>query len=353
MADQLGVYLIWQTAGWERSGDAWHVDFDGYPQYMRQVYNHPSIVIWEAGNHPNKFKEHDLWDTQDYVKKIYDVIDAADSSRLISPTSFWQHTHYGNYGGTIDYQGNKIKAVPEFMASRNTRGSQDAYAGYGHDWAAIREAPNDWAASCLAAHDKAYFNFEHEESIGQPNWNLCKGKPWYLLQSYEWSYDEGSIGRKLTAAEWKASQAWQAFSAWESMKKQILLGYDGFSWCTLHGGANSGTYKKPLIDNLRHPKLAFYANKMVFQRTWAASDNVDVVYGPSDLVRPVISHLGKPEKADLLIRLKSLDGKVLDEKKFRNISLEGGHSFTYLDGFRFRNVPEGTYAISYEVTEHK
>jgi len=349
MADQLGVYLIWQTAGWEREGDAWHVDFKGYPQYMKQVYNHPSIVIWEAANHPNRFKEHDFSDTQDYVKKIYDVIYNTDSSRLISPTSFWQHTYYSNYDGTIDYKGNKIKAVPEFMARRNTRGSQDAYSGYYNDWSVIRKAPNDWAASCLNAKDKAYFNFEHEESIGQPNWNLCKGKPWYMLQSYEWDYDEGSIGRKLMADEWKASQAWQAFSAWESMKKQILLGYDGFSWCTLHGGANSGTYKKPLIDNLGHPKLAYYVNKMIFQRTWAGSNNVDVVYGPDDSIFPVINHLGKNEKVDLLVQLKTLEGEIIDKRIFKNIELKEGHSIKELSSFRFRNVNNGIYVITYDI----
>ena len=181
MADQLGVYLIWQTAGWEREGEAWHVDFEGFPQYMRQVYNHPAIVLWEAGNHPNRFKKHDLSDSQDYMKKIYNTIYDADSSRLISPTSYWEHLHYGNYDGTLDYQGNKIKAVPELMAKNNTRGGQDAYTGYGKDWSVLRKAPSVWAGSCMAAHDKAYFNFEHEESIGQPNWNLCKGKPWYLF----------------------------------------------------------------------------------------------------------------------------------------------------------------------------
>ena len=353
IADQLGIYLIWQTAGWEREGDAWHVDFEGYPQYIRQVYNHPSIVIWEAANHPNRFKKHDFSDTQDYVKKIYNVIYNADSSRLISPTSFWQHTYYANYNGTIDYKGNKIKAVPEFMASRNTRGSQDAYSGYSNDWSVIRKAPNDWAASCLNAKDKAYFNFEHEESIGQPNWNLCKGKPWYLLQSYEWTYDEGTIGRKLTSDEWKASQAWQAFSAWESMKKQILLGYDGFSWCTLHGGANSGTYKKPLIDNLGHPKLAYYVNKMIFQRTWAGSNNVDVVYGPEDSIIPVINHLGKNEKVDLLVQLKTLEGKIIDKKIFKNIELKEGHSIKELNSFKFQKVNDGIYVIIYSIKKNE
>ncbi len=352
MADQLGIYLIWQTAGWMREGEAWNVDFDGYPKYMKQVYNHPSIVMWEASNHPNRFKTHNTFDTDNYISKIYHVISSADQSRLISPTTFWQHTHYSNYDGTLDYQGNKIQAVPEFMAELVTRGSQDAYTGYGNDWSVLRKAPNRWASSCLQAKDKAYFNFEHEESAGQPNWNLCKGQPYYLLQSYEWNYDEGSIGRKLTTLEWRASQAWQAFSAWESMKKQILLGYDGFSWCCLESGANMGTYQKPLIDSFGHPKLAYYTNKLVFQRTWAASNNVDVVYGPADMITPVINHLGDKIHVDLKIELQDINGKILYKKNLKDIELSEGNSAKQLDGFRFSKVKDGIYVIKYNLIKH-
>ena len=213
----------------------------------------------------NHIQGDDISYTHDYEN--IPTIASHDQSRLITPTTHWMHTHYGNYDGTIDYKGNPITPVPEYMAPQVTRGNQDAYSGYGAPWTNIREAPNAWAATCLAAKEKAYFNFEHEESAAQPNWELSKGKPWYLLQSYEWEYDEGSIGRRLTTDEWRASQAWQAFAAWESMKKQILLGYDGFSWCCLHGGANMGTYQKPLIDNLRHPKLAFYQEND-YTKTW-------------------------------------------------------------------------------------
>ncbi|MDO9326889.1 MAG: hypothetical protein Q7T80_18220 [Methanoregula sp.] len=352
-ADQMGIYLIWSTAAWTREGEVWNVDFEGYPLFMKQVYNHPSIVIWEASNHPNRFKEHDISDSDDFVKKIYNTIYPVDQSRLISPTTIWKQLHYANNEGTIDYQGNKIEAVPEFTAPGVTRGSQDSYTGYGKDWSVIRNAPNDWAASCLKSKDKAYFNFEHEESAAQPNWNLCKGKPWYLIQSYEWDYDIGSIGRRLTTDEWKASQAWQAFSAWESMKKQILLGYDGFSWCCLHGGPNMGTYQKALIDNLRHPKLAYYVNKMVFQKDWAGSNDVDVVYGPADSINPVINHLGNEQLVDLVLELKDLQGKVLDKKIFKNIDLQNGHTINQLEGFRFKNVKDGIYVVNYELFKNK
>lgn len=88
------------------------------------------------------------------------------------------------------------------------------------------------------------------------------------------------------------------------MKKQILLGYDGFSWCSLESGANMFTYQKPLVDAFGVPKLAFYANKQVFGRIWAASENVDVVYGPDDFITPVIFNLGEECQVDLEVRLK-------------------------------------------------
>ncbi len=350
-ADQMGIYLIWSTAGFIREGESWNIDYDGYPKFMKQVINHPSIVIWEASNHPNRFKQHDISETHDFVQKIYRTLYEADQSRLITPTTAWGHTHYANYDGTFDYEGNRITPVPEYMADLVTRGSQDAYTGYGAEWSKLRTAPVGFAASCLEANDKAYFNFEHEESIGQPNWELSKGKPWYLVHSYEWGYDEGSIGRRLTSDEWRASQAWQAFSAWESMKKQMLLGYDGFSWCTIRGGANMGTYQKPLIDNLRHPKLAWYTNKMVFQRTWAASNNVDVVYGPDDEIVPVIHHIGNKKTVDLLIELKNLKGKTLEKKSFNSIELQEGRYSVQLDKFRFKRQHKGTLAIIYTLSE--
>ena len=347
--DQMGIMFIWQTAAFIREGEAWNVDFDGFPKYIKQVYNHPSIVMWEASNHPNKFKNHDISATHGYIKKIYNTIYSTDQSRIISPTSSWELTHYANTEGTIDYEGNVIKAVPEYKAHQVTRGNQDAYTGYGKKWTELRNAPYKRAKNCLKDSARAYFNFEHEESIGQPNWELCKGKPWYLLQSYEWYYDKQSIGRYLTANEWKESQAWQAFSAWESMKKQMILGYDGFSWCCLRGGANMGTYKKPLIDNLGHPKLAYYTNKMAFQRTWAGSADVDIVYGPNDKITPVIHHLGDASVVCLTVNLKNSKNKIIDRKRFKNIDMEQGRTVKFLDSFRFKQVKEGIFTIEYMI----
>jgi hypothetical protein len=110
-----------------------------------------------------------------------------------------------------------------------------------------------------------------------------------------------------------------------------------------------GTYQKPLIDNERHPKLSYYVNKMIFQKTWAGSNNVDVVYGPEDKIIPVINHLGDKKTITLVVELRDLKGSVLRKKEFKSVELADGHSFTFLEGFRFKTVRDGIYAIHYNL----
>lgn len=350
-ADQMGIYLIWQSPAWIREGEAWNVEIENYPLYMKQVYNHPSIVLWEASNHPNKFKRHDVSETVDYFNSIIPAMINTDTSRLISPTSFWGHTHYRNYNGTVGRKDITIAPNPLLMHKCMTRGSQDAYTGYGKDWSKLRNGLTPWAKCCLEAKDLCYFNYEHEESAAQPNWELAKMDPWFEIPSYEWKYEQGSIGRFLQCNEWRQSQAFQAFSAWESMKMQTLAGVCGFSWCCMESGANMFTYQKPLVDPYYVPKLAFYANKMIFARLWAASDDVDTVYGPEDYVHPVIFNLDEACTVNLTIELKNTKGKVVEKKVFKNVKVEAGRSVTRLEPFRFKTRSEGCHFIEYKITK--
>ena len=348
-ADQLGFYILWQSAGWIREGNAWNVDIEHFPTYIKRVYNHPSIVMWEASNHPNRFKRWPFSETEDYFNSIISTIIQTDTSRLISPTSFWEHSHYANYDGSKDYQGNSLTRNPLLLHRKMTRGSQDAYTGYGAKWSKLRNFPSAWAKSCLDAKDLCYFNFEHEESAAQPNWELARKEPWYELQSYEWDYEKGSIGRNLQCEEWRASQAFQAFSAWESMKIQTLAGVSGYSWCTLESGPNMCTYQKPLVDPYYVPKLAYYANRMAFNRIWAASDNVDVVYGEQDQIYPVIFNLGEKCVANLTIELQSEAGRIVERKQFKDITVTEGRSVTRLTPFQFSTKREGCYFVVYKL----
>ena len=209
--------------------------------------------------------------------------------------------------------------------------------------------PSPWAKWTLEARDLCYFNFEHEESIGMPNWSLARKEPWYRLDSYEKNYEDGNIGTRLTFDQWRESQAYQAFGAWESMKMQLLMGTSGFSWCSLESGPNMFTYQKPLVDAFCVPKLAFHANRMAFQRLWAASDDVDTVYGPGDSITPVIFNLDGACTVRLEVQLQDEKGKVLERKVFRQVEVPAGRSVTRLSPFRFRSRRSGCHFIVYQV----
>jgi Glycosyl hydrolases family 2/Rhamnogalacturonan lyase family 11, C-terminal domain/Glycosyl hydrolases family 2, TIM barrel domain len=339
MGDQMGLMYIWQTSAGLWWGNGWGVDWEGYQKFMKQVYNHPSIVMWEVDN------EAYVKDWNNWYQKMHETVYAVDQTRLISGFS---HLSFNRDVPQKDRKGNPMK--PGWTAPMVVRGNHDAVVGYAADWSKLRK----WELSeFYDSPDRAYFNFEQEESIGQPNWNLAKGKPWYQLHSYEWSYDTGSIGRKLECDEWLESQAWQAFSAYESMKKQRMLDTDGFNWCCLHGGLFTVNYHKPLLDYHGHAKLAYYTNGMVLQRTLAGSNDVDMVYGPNDSITPMALNLGDKRIVDLTVEVKDMQHKVVDSRVYKSVALPAGRTVTLLPSYRPKVKGTGHYAIEYTLTSAK
>jgi len=361
LADQLGLMLIWQTSAWIRETSATNLDLRGLASGISQVRNHCSIVIWQPSNHPS-------WKNWDMVMKvyrmIYETITAIDTSRLISPSADSRRLRPHNDSGTIDFEGKPVDYCdPIWTAPLICRGNMDYINGYGNEWSALRQWPNveernlplymdttSYIQSFIDSKERAYFNFEHDETAGQPNWELHKGKPNYQVKGYEWQYEEGSIGRVLNFSEWKISQAWQAFSAYETIRKCLWLGYDGFSWCCLRGGGNTATYQKPIVDYYGQAKLAYYIHRMAFQDVLAGSGNVDVVYGPSDDIPVMVINTGEEKSVTVTVEIKSTAQHIIEQKVYENVWLPAGRSVTSLESFKPSIKSEGLYIISYTVS---
>jgi hypothetical protein len=165
------------------------------------------------------------------------------------------------------------------------------------------------------------------------------------------SYDAGSIGRRLTADEWRASQAWQAIAGYNMAKNARLADIDGIVWCPLRGGGNGVTYMKPLIDYEGHAKLVFYALRAVFQPVFPASHNVDIVYGPADAIVPVIMNLGDARTVDLIVRIRDVRQTVVQEKAYPAVKLSAGRTIATLPEFKPAFPAPGPYGIEYHVYE--
>lgn len=360
IGDQLGILFQWSTNEWVRTSSPWQIDFEHLAADIRQVRNHPSIVIWQPANHP-KF---DDWNTDGarWFTRIVETILAVDSSRLISPTANFDRLHSPDESGRIGRDGLPASDVPLWHHPLVVRGNMETPTGYGREWSVLRKwpAPEEWSGDqgwirsgfrdqYLASGAHACFDFESEESTGQPRWDLLRGQPYYRLRSYELGSEAGSIGRNLDFSEWRISQAWQAFSAYEAYRKKRLLDYDGMVWCSLDGGANCGTYEKPLTDALGHKKLVFHTVRMAFSPTLAGSADVDVSYGPGDSLCPVILHLGEARTVSLAIVISTPAGREVAAKIYDDVALPGGRSRTDLEPWPRPALPEGLYVVDYRL----
>lgn len=358
IADQLGLMFIWQTASWIRLRSPLVADFKGMATDVRQLRNSPSIVIWQPSNHPSLNKWHEV---TTYWHKVYEAIYPNDTTRLITPTADFRHTIVRNDDGTRHNGGGPADDCdPIWTANRISRGSMDYPTGFGQDWEYLRRwpFPHQWKGnpdinSFLTSKERAYFNFEQEETIGQMNWSLFKGTPVYKFHSYEWDYDRGSIGRLLSSNEWRESQAWQAFSAFECIRKMRALDYDGLSWCCMWGGGNMGTYQKPLVDALGHKKLSWYAHRMGFQQLLAGSDNVDIVYGPSDNPHLLILNLGHRRQVNVILTIRNTRGKIVYKKVFKDITLPAGRTVSDAGIISRPTISDGFYFFEYQIWEDK
>ncbi|MBR1394634.1 MAG: hypothetical protein IJ559_03120 [Prevotella sp.] len=354
IADQLGLMFIWQTASWIRLRSPLVADFEGMAEDVRQLRNAPSIVIWQPSNHPSLT---DWKSAMAYWHKVYDAIYPNDTTRLITPTADFRHTRVYNDSGSRDDKRRPVSYCdPVWTANRISRGSMDYPTGFGQDWEYLRRwpVPHKWPGnadivSFLNSSERAYFNFEQEETIGQMNWEMFRGSPIYKYHSYEWDYDTGSIGRLLTSDEWRESQAWQAFSAYECIRKMRWLDYDGLSWCCMWGGGNMGTYQKPLIDALGHKKLAWYAHRMGFQQMLAGSKDVDMVYGPDDKPQVVVMNLGELRQVDVTIIIRNVQGHQVGKKKLSGIVLPAGRSATDAGLLQIPKLADGYYFFEYQI----
>lgn len=365
--DQLGVMFQWSTGTWVRSGSPWQLDFDALPIYVKEVRNHPSIIMWQPGNHP-KFIDY-INEGRDWMEQVYNTIHPHDPSRLISPLA--NLSRFGEEGapnseGTLLKSGRILSDPGVWNAPMIARGDMEHATGYATDWSSLREFPfpkafedqqgwrrKGFRSEYLNSPDKAWFDFESEESAGHPNQDLRKGKPYSGYRSYELRYDDETIGRRLASSEWRESQAWQGFSAFEAYKKKRWLDYDGQIWCTLHGGGNSATYEKPLIDYLGYSKIVFHTVKMAFQEVLACSGNVDIAYGPEDDIPVLVLNYGEAKTVTVTVVAKDPDGKILQQRVYPPVVLPAGRSVTRLDDFVPEFEEEGYVVMEYAVRQER
>ncbi len=325
--DAVGLTVIWTTrlidSVFETIWDGKWYQKEMYQAQMLDVINNPSIVMWEGANEQYYYRK----DIDNIYRQFVSAVREIDETRLICPVS---HLYYGNDSydkGCQYYQDNgkedeffrPVEACKEWNDALVVR-SAHTYTwllGYGENWDRLEN--QDWSgqANLLESNEHSYLITEYAV-IGRQNPNVPEAKEYFNDKSYEYG-DESVIGYDFTGDRWLLSQGYQAIAAKYCSKKMLSLGADGLLWCCLTGGANDGSYLKPIVDFYGYPKLAFYALREAFQEGICFQNDVDVLWGKGHKLKPLIVCTPDGKAHSIQTEIYDEKGKVVFSKKWERI----------------------------------
>ncbi len=356
VCDRLGVLLIWTT----RLIDAvenlmWTNKWkqaDAYRQQMRQVINHPSIIMWEGSNELHTDCKH--------VDRVYDefvrTVKAEDETRLLCPVS---HLYYGGgiYECGCDYYDTYGKKNSKGERKKSSFGwvdkdvvrSAHTYClllGYGCSWRNMATQNWRWQDELFEERQKAYIISEFA-IIGRQNNETEESKEFINTDSYEYADEKNALGFSFTNSEWRLSQAFQALCTGEAMKQLLKRDADGMLWCSLWGGANNASYLKPVLDFYGYKKLAYYALTEKFQDVVAFNAEADVLYHEGYCLTPVVCGLAVGKRYGVQVEVLDEQGDMAESKRF---SFVADKRIMTLEQIPL-SIADGYYTVRYVVEE--
>jgi hypothetical protein len=183
-----------------------------------------------------------------------------------------------------------------------------------------------------------------------PNPNTKEALLNEYVESYERPDEIGGVGRIFTGEEWRESQGFQAFCAYNASKDMRLQGLDGFTWCCLSSGANNGSYMKPPIDFYGYKKLGFYALKDAQRDIFACKKDLFVSFATEDKIAPAIANYSVFGKYKLTVEVLDESGTLIDSFDYGEIEVNADN-VKDLEEFKPTWQTEGYYTLRFTLEE--
>ncbi|MDP4132773.1 MAG: glycoside hydrolase family 2 TIM barrel-domain containing protein [Bacillota bacterium] len=353
ICDRLGIMLIWTTRYIDTLEslvwpDPWS-EKEQFKKQMKDVLNHPSIVVWEGSN---EFYPKNLFEIDRMYDDFIDTILSVDKTRLICPCS---HLYYDdcvcyNDAGTKDKENNDVMSGHGWRHPQIIRSAHPyvTACGYGQGFERMRKQDLDFQPELFKSKEHAYLATEFAVT-SLPNPNTPEAKVATYYDSYERGCEPPYIGRVFEQSEWAESQALAAFCAFNAVKIFRSLGVDGMTWCCLSSGANNGSYMKPPIDFYGYKKIGFYSLKDAFNSIFASKKDINVAYGTEDSMTPILLNSGKEGTVKVTCIIYDEEDNITDTKVFEKVSIKEKDYALDLPSFKPNFKDKGYYTIKWTV----
>jgi len=360
-ADQLGLMLIWEgyCGMWSQPPDIETLARRDIPIMIRDVRNHPSIIIWTLGDETYYYDPVDtIYHNKrfHFVELAYEMARENDPSRLIVPVGHWVEDLVqmiekliGRGMSVEEARQKSLELLPVFR-SANVYWAVHSLPS-GADTKPVYAVMDRYRkALCGLGYPVTFDEFCCE---GMPNWDLCKGEWWHkrwtvnpMAPSGKKHLEPTLIGRLLTPDDWHVSQAYQATVHWRVLSYIRESGaYAGFSNCHVRDVLN---YFAGIVDQKGRGKLVYYLYKNMLSQFFISAMHGNYLFKQNDQLTITISNNGRAlNGGKLKVKIANATGKLTKEEIVEELIVN--HGSTSVMHYELANLPPDLYSVEYSL----
>ncbi|MCC6958094.1 MAG: hypothetical protein IT316_14935 [Anaerolineales bacterium] len=353
ICDQLGYMLAW--AGYFA---VWiiHPELELHarrdvPALVRDLRNHPSIIIWEMGDEPLMVVHN--YRRYRWYEQVYRLVEQEDDSRPIQPA--------GHFAAEI-WEMMQAAHTEEERAERRAQILRDfpLYSLPRLYWdlhtspmilplrpvrAAVEEAARAFGGARLTTY--AEFGFD---ALPSPERQLAlHGRTRWGANPF-WNRDRAEddliwYGRKITPDDWRETQAAQALvlSTTIDCLRELPQIFGGFFFMMM---VDVQTFLQGLLDAGAVPKLGYFVLQKVLHPVFTSGLHGNTVVKRGDPLRITVSVWGEAiQKATLRGSVRINGGPPLREYQVDKLALPGGAAYAQIAEWSTAGLPEGLLSL--------
>ncbi|MCL2664482.1 MAG: hypothetical protein FWE82_02620 [Defluviitaleaceae bacterium] len=353
LCDQLGFMVTWggYFEVWDIHPQAEMLATRDVGAMVKDLRNHPSVVIWEMGDETLQCANH--FRRMRFFDLIYKLVHEADPTRPIVPSGYYSAVLFSfvafNKDKDVDYETRAVRVAEDYELYDYPNAAWDVHMGNMKNLELLSlmldgKKPLIFTefGGCNALPDPQYT----EKDYGGFHWN--KTPFWNIEQEKS---DLSVFGKNIRPEDWRETQAMSS-AILCSMINGLRQYPDLVSALQFVCLLDYWTIYCGVADIHGNAKLSFHAAKNHLEDVFVSALHGAAQISNKEKIKVTASNYAKDIKdAVLTVEVSDIEKNTAKKFTFDNIFIEGNVALTEAAQFNIDALPGGLYTFVYTLCE--